>query len=195
MIRTIILAAGSSTRMGSPKALLDLRGVTFLGQIVANHRTLGLPVTVVLGDHQDEIQAAVDLARASVLVNPNPELGPLSSLKIALRSLEGSEAVLVHPVDHPLVRKETLKALLDAHQQRPDHIIIPAFAARRGHPVLFPALFFEDLLAAPLDQGARYVVRRHPDSVSLVEVQDEGVIQNIDTPEDYERLVNSSRPD
>ncbi len=195
MIRTIILAAGSSTRMGQPKALLDVGGLTFLDRILAGHRTLGLPVTVILGEHHARIKAGVNLSEAIVLVNPHPELGPLSSVKIGLKSLGECQAVLIHPVDHPLVARDTLQALVDGHDALPDRIIVPEFGARRGHPVLFPQPFFKELLAAPLDQGARYVVRKHPESVLAIEVRDEGVVQNIDTPEDYERLVRSLKPD
>jgi molybdenum cofactor cytidylyltransferase len=195
MVRSIILAAGSSTRMGRPKALLDIGGLTFLGHILRNHHALGLPVTVILGEHQAEIQAGVDLTEAAVLVNPHPELGPLSSLKIGLQSSEESEAVLIHPVDHPLVRVDSLRGLLDSHHASPHRIIVPQFGARRGHPVLFPRLFYDELLAAPLDQGARYVVWRRPETVLILKVPDEGVIQNIDTPKDYDRLVRAVQPD
>ncbi len=195
MVRSIILAAGSSTRMGRPKALLEIGGLTFLGHILRNHQAVGLPVSVILGEHQVEIQAAVDLSETAVLINPHPELGPLSSLKIGLRSSEENEAVLVHPVDHALVRVDSLRTLLDSHHASPDRIIVPRFGTRRGHPVLFPRLFFDELLAAPLDQGARYVVWRHPETVLIVNVPDEGVIQNIDTPEDYARLVGPKTPD
>jgi len=191
MIRSIILAAGSSTRMGQAKALLDIGGLSFLAHILRNHRAVSLPVTIVLGDHQAEIQAAVDLSDAVVLINPRPEDGPLSSLRIALESAEQAEAVVVHPVDHPLVSVGTLQTLLDVHDESPDGIIFPAFGARRGHPVLFPRRYFQDLRAAPLDQGARYVVRTHAESVISVEVMDEGVIHNIDTPTDYSRLIGS----
>jgi len=191
MTRSIILAAGSSTRMGQPKALLAIGGLSFLGHILRNHRAVRLPVTVVLGSHQAEIQAAVDLSDTVVLVNPRPEDGPLSSLRIALESAEQAEALVIHPVDHPLVRVSTLQALLDARDESPDAIIVPAFGARRGHPVLFPRRYFQDLRAAPLDQGARYVVRTHAESVISVEVMDEGVIHNIDTPTDYSRLIGS----
>jgi len=195
MVRSIILAAGSSTRMGRPKALLEIGGLTFLSHILRNHQALGLPVSVILGEHQAEIQAAADLSETVVLINPHPELGPLSSLKICLGSSEENEAVLVHPVDHPLVRLDSLRTLLDSHHASPDRIIVPRFGPRRGHPVLFPRLFFDELLAAPLDQGARYVVWKHPETVLILDVTDEGVIQNIDTPEDYARLVGLKTPD
>ncbi|MFB3905780.1 MAG: NTP transferase domain-containing protein [Acidobacteriota bacterium] len=195
MVRSIVLAAGSSTRMGQPKALLKVHGSTFLGRILRNHRAVGLPVTVVLGEHEAQIRAAVDLSEAAVVLNPHPENGPLSSLRIGLGTSAEDEAVIVHPVDHPLVCPDTLQALLDVHGRSPDRIVVPEFGARRGHPVLFPRLFFEELRAAPLDQGARYVVRRHAGSVLTVKVRDEGVIQNIDTPEDYDRLIRSVKAD
>jgi len=193
MVAGIILAAGSSTRMGEPKALLDAGGLTFLNRILRNHRAVRLPVIVILGEHEAQIRAAVDLQDATVLVNPQPERGPLSSLRIGLASVKNCQGVLVHPVDHPLVTRETLQALLDAHHNLPDRIVLPEFGGRRGHPVLFPRPLFEELQAAPLDQGARYVVRRHPESVLAVRVSDEGVTQNIDTPEDYRRLITPAK--
>jgi len=181
--------------MGQPKALLQLGSLTFLGHIVKNHRSLGLPVTVILGEHQAQIQAAVDLSDSVVLINPLPERGPLSSVRMGLQTCDRRQAALVHPVDHPLVLTNTLEAIVDAHRRMPYHIVVPEFGSRRGHPVLFPQLFFQDLLATPLDQGARYVVRKHAESVLAVRVSDEGVTQNIDTPEEYNRLVRPTMPD
>ncbi|RPI24375.1 MAG: nucleotidyltransferase family protein [Acidobacteria bacterium] len=191
MIASIILAAGSSTRMGYPKALLSLHGVAFLELILRAHRTLGLPVYVVLGSHHEQIRASVDLSEATVLINERPELGQLSSLKLGLESTKDYAGVFVHPVDHPLVRRETLQLILDAQSESPSYILVPGYEDRRGHPVFFPRDFFRELLDAPLDQVARYVVSRHPESVTIVPVSDPGVLQNIDTPEDYKRVIGS----
>ncbi len=176
--------------MGRPKALLPLDNTTFLEHILDHHSSLGLPTWVVLGRQRKEIEKQACLSGAVVLVNPQPERGQLSSLKIGIEAAGGCDAVIVHPVDHPLVRRETIQALLDAHATQPSSILLPKYGDRTGHPVLFPAVFYDALLAAPLDVGARFVVRQHSEAVILVPVSDPGVTENIDTPEDYQRIVN-----
>lgn len=188
-ILTIILAAGQSTRMGFPKPLLTIRGACFLRRIIDLYHELGLEICVVLGEQREAIQEAVDLSGVSVVTNPSPDLGQLSSIQVGLAEAAGHEAVIVHPVDHPLVTSQTVEALLAANAEAPDLILTPERKARTGHPTLFPSRFFADLLAAPLDQGARYVIAQHQDAVRRVAVKDEGILQNIDTPEDYRRWV------
>lgn len=179
---SVILAAGESTRMSFPKALARLDGESFLDRVLAVHATLTEARVVVLGFHHEEISRSIDLSAVNVVVNPNPERGQLSSLQEALCFLSGSPAVLVHPVDHPLVRRRTLSRLLRAHRAIPGSILIPRHGDRKGHPVLFPGRFVAELLGAPVEKGARRVVHQNPGSVLQVEVQDPGILENIDTP-------------
>ncbi len=174
--------------MGSPKPLLSLRGTTFLRGIVNLHRALGLAVYVVLGEHRERIQAEVDLSDTTVLINPTPELGQLSSLQLATRHLGASAGLLVHPVDHPVVSLSTLQMLLRNALAFPGRLVFPVHQGRKGHPLVFPQALFPEILSAPLDQGARAVVRRHPELLLPVDVEDPGVLLNIDTPEEYRRL-------
>jgi molybdenum cofactor cytidylyltransferase len=186
----LILAAGDSSRMGSPKALLPLGSETFLERIASAHRDLGLPIWVILGSDAEVILSHVKLPDVAVLVNPEPKNGPLSSLLLGLaRVRDTCGAVLVHPVDHPLVTGSTLQALLDRCRRSPDSIILPECGGRTGHPVVFPRRFFAALREAPLDAGARRVVLGNPDAVLRVEVDDPGIFRNIDTPEAYSRWV------
>lgn len=173
--------------MGSPKALLEWGGKSFLQHVLDAHRAAGLEPLVVLGHHAEKIRQTVDLGQARCFINPDPDRGQISSLQTALEEVRESSAVLVHPVDHPAVRAETLLSLLRFHRRVPACIALPCRQGKKGHPVLFPSRFYPDLLAGPAE-GAREVVRRHPQSVFLLPVDDAGILADIDTPEDREKL-------
>jgi molybdenum cofactor cytidylyltransferase len=125
-----------------------------------------------------------------VLRNPDYRLGQLSSLQVALRFLEdhNTEAVLVCLVDHPAMTKPVVRTLLQRFRATAAPILIPTHQGRRGHPVLFSRRVFQELLEAPLQEGARFVVRRHEREVEFVETDDEGILLDIDRPDDYESL-------
>lgn len=186
LIHGIVLAAGFSRRMGRPKALLPLHERTFLESILNVYRSQEVPCWVVLGEDAENTAAVARVPREWVLVNPRPEDGPLASLRIALRRVPPeAAAVFVHPVDHPLVRSQTLERMREEFLRTGAPIVVPVFRARRGHPVLFGRSVFPELFEAPLEEGARWVVRLHRDEVREVEVDDPGVHGNINTPDDY----------
>jgi molybdenum cofactor cytidylyltransferase len=197
-IAGVILAAGESSRMGFAKALLPYRETTFveyLAGLLADH---GLdPLFLVLGHDAGRIRAAVRLPDpVRVLVNENYRQGQLSSLQVAIRAIQ-AEAValrglLLAPVDHPCLSAEALQQLLAVFAAEQPDVAIPTAAGRRGHPVVFAARLLPELLAAPLDQGARSVVRRH--EVREVPVGDEGVLADIDDPEIYRRVTGEVVP-
>src|SRR6266852_1524392 len=187
-IAAIVLAAGESRRMGFPKALLPIEGRTFVQHIVgrlASTRVEG--IYVVLGAHRERILAAVDVTPAQVVINPDWELGQLSSLQAGLRALPGGEydATVMALVDHPLIEPMVVDAVLAAFEGARRPVVVPVHNGRRGHPVLFAARLFPELLAAPLDEGARAVVRAHAAEVLEVLVPAPGILADIDTPELY----------
>ncbi len=189
----VILSAGESSRMGSPKALLPYRGTTFLEHLVNLLQGRVEPLLVVLGHDVDRIRAALHLPpQVRVLLNPNYRLGQLSSLQSAIRALEASafSGLLVAPVDHPAVEPEVVAALLETFAAEQPEVLVPIFDGRRGHPVIFSARLFAELLAASLEEGARAVVRRH--AARELPVHDAGILANIDTPDSYRRLVGGS---
>lgn len=179
--------------MGFPKALLPYQGCTFLERLAGLLAPRVLPLIVVLGHDAERISSAVKLpAGTRVLVNSDYRLGQLSSLQTAIRTLGGSgvAGLLLAPVDHPCVAEETIVALLRLFAAQEPAVAAPTHGGRRGHPVIFSSRLFDELLAAPLDQGARAVVHRH--LVREVPVDDAGILADIDDPEIYRRLIGSS---
>jgi CTP:molybdopterin cytidylyltransferase MocA len=189
-IAGIVLAAGESRRMGFPKPLLPYRGATFLEHIIAVLRDQVDPLVVVLGHEAPRIQRVVpDGAR--VVVNEDYARGQLSSLQTALAGLQ-ADAALVALVDHPGIDRELLARLLRAFRENRPPLLIPTFGGRRGHPMIFSRALFAELLAAPLDQGARVVVRRH--AALELAVDCEGILQDLDDPETYRRVTGLDVP-
>lgn len=192
MIAAIILAAGASERMGHPKALLKLRGRTFLETVIDGCEASGASrCVVVLGPDRDKVLSQVDLGDATVVENPTPATGPIASIRIGLTELLNHpvEAVLVWHVDRPHIAVSTVTALMDRFREGGASVVIPEFDGVRGHPVVFARAVFEELMQVSDDEGARAVVRADPSRVAVVPVPDSAVMEDIDTPEAYEELL------
>lgn len=199
MVIGLVLAAGASTRMGRPKALLPIGADLFVTRVCRTLLEGGVDdVVVIAGGERDAIAAAVSRAglTARVVENPRRDEGQLTSIitGLALADHPGVEAVLVHLVDAPLVAPLTVRALIDAFARTRAPIVRPVHGTRHGHPVLFAREVFDALRHADPAQGARSVVRAHADRVRDVDVADEGACLDIDTPEDYERLIGARPP-
>jgi molybdenum cofactor cytidylyltransferase len=123
-----------------------------------------------------------------VVDNPNWDQGQLSSIKAGIRAVApDASAALIHLTDHPTVKAETFAAVVDAYRQSKKPIVIARHGGRRGHPVLFDRSLFAELLDAPEDQGARVVVNADASRVVYVDVDDPGILLDLDTPEDLAR--------
>ena len=197
MIAAIILAAGESRRMGYPKALLRYRGSPFLEGILEAASAAALePRVVVLGPDASQVLESVDLRGAMEVRNLRPETGQLGSMKLGIQAIVNHpvNAAVVWTVDQPHVAVRTVELLVEEFRAGGAPIIVPTHGGRRGHPVLFGREVFQELLAAPLDVGARAVVRSRPERVREVPVADQAVLEDIDTPEAYEELVRRSGP-
>jgi molybdenum cofactor cytidylyltransferase len=191
----IVPSAGGSTRMGRDKGLLEVEGRSFLWRTVAALSEGGCdPVLVVVAEGEEALAAEASRAGAVVLLNPDPGEGPITSLRIALAALDGSVAGVVYlPVDHPMVRAETVRKLLDQARATDAPLTIPLYEDKRGHPAIFDKKLFVELLDPQLEGGARTVVHRYLESAELVEVDDEGVVIDIDTPDTYEAVLEVAR--
>jgi len=187
MINAIILAAGRSERMGKLKPLLRFKDTTFLGQIISVLRLSDVDtITVVLGAEAETIKKSVDLSGTRIVINENYEKGQLSSLFAAIeQGPQETEAILVCLVDNPFVTKEVVDKIVGKFKETNNPIIVPVFNKRRGHPTLFSRSLFNELLSAPEEEGARYVLYSNEERILELETSESGILIGIDTPDDY----------
>jgi molybdenum cofactor cytidylyltransferase len=184
--------------MGSPKALLPYRGRTFLEHLldIAQHPQIS-PILVVLGPHAEQIQKAVVLDNVTVIVNQNWQQGQLSSIQAAVRHLivkDESDGLMLFLVDHPFISRSLVDQLVGEFYRAGKSVVLPTFHGKRGHPVIFGRPLYEELLAAPLDQGARTVVWNHADEVVTIPTEEEGVALNLNDPGALERALRGQTP-
>jgi CTP:molybdopterin cytidylyltransferase MocA len=185
MLAAVILSGGASQRMGSPKALVPYQGRSFLEHLlhISKHEKIGVR-RVVLGADAQAIAAAVSLRPDEVVVNKDWEKGQLNSIQAAVRSLPGgTDGILLCLIDHPLVSRELISELIERFYSSGKAIVLPVYKGRRGHPVIFAARFYEELLAAPPETGARAVAWAHSDEVSEMDTIEKGCVLNLNDPD------------
>jgi len=193
----VILAAGDSSRMGAPKAaLLTPDGDSFVARIVRTLRDAHVDdLVIVTGRHHNAVIEALTRDRVvpvpRIVRNPDPSRGQLSSLLAGMDVgvTPNTEAVMMTLVDVPLVRVSTVIAVIDTWRQSRAPIVRPAIGDRHGHPVIFDRGVLDEIRGAPLDTGAKSVVRAHEHELVNVPVDDEGCVRDVDTPSDYDRLL------
>jgi molybdenum cofactor cytidylyltransferase len=192
MLAVAILAAGESRRMGRPKALLTYRGKSFAEHLVSatRHEHVGL-TRIVLGAQAGEIRSLLPLDPAWILENPNWQQGQLSSIQAVIRSLRPgqTEGLILCPVDHPLISNFLVAQLIQEFYSTEKQIVLPAYKGKRGHPVIFRASLYKELLAASPEVGAREVVWAHPKDVTEVETDEEAVVLNLNDPESLKKAL------
>lgn len=178
--------------MGTPKALIRYRGTTFVGHLleVTKHPRIGI-VRIVLGAGADEIRKRLQLDTASVVLNLDWPKGQLSSIQAAVRSLprESTAGLILCPVDHPVVSAELMALLIAEFDSSGKPIVLPTYRGRRGHPVIFRASLYHELLAASPEVGARQVVWAHQADVVEIPTEEEGVVLNLNDPEALKRAL------
>lgn len=182
--------------MGTSKALLDAGGRSFVAAVVGSLVGGGCdPVLVVVAPGQEDEARRARAAGALVLENPDPGEGPITSLRLALAYLGGEVGgVALCPVDHPLVMPETVARLLEVFSSGDAPVILPVHGGHGGHPTLFRRSIFAELTDPELAGGARTVVHRHAERAHRIEVDDPGVVTDIDTPEAYRQAVEQRPP-
>jgi molybdenum cofactor cytidylyltransferase len=185
MLAAVILSGGASRRMGSPKALLSYQGRPFLEHLldVARHPKIGLR-RVVLGADAEPIAKEVDLAPDEIVINEDWEKGQLSSIQAGLRSLpQQTDGILLLLIDHPLISSGLVAELVESFYATGKSIVLPMYEGRRGHPVIFSSVLYQELMNAPLETGARSVVWAHSADVQIVRTNEEGCVLNLNDPD------------
>ena len=182
----VIVAAGASRRLGSPKALLLFEGETFIGRLARHFQTVAEKVVVVC---RPDLPLAVG-DTVSVVENPDPERGMLSSLQCGLRTLAEAENVIFSPVDYASVQLATIVTLTARHS---GPLTLPTFHGKRGHPAIISRPVIEQLLELDPTGSPKTVIYSHLQQACLVPVDDARVVEDVDTIEDYLKLVKEER--
>src|SRR2546430_9549959 len=192
MRSAVILSGGASSRMGSPKALLPYQGRPFLEHLleITTRPEIGVR-RVVLGADAESIAKAIPLKASEIIINSEWEKGQLSSIQAAVRKMPaGTEGIVLLLIDHPLISSALVGELIDGFYKSKKPIVLPVYEGRRGHPVIFTASLYPELLRAPLETGARAVVWAHADDVEEVRTNEEGCVLNLNDPETLNRAMD-----
>lgn len=193
MISACVLAAGLSRRMGRDKLALPLDGVSVLQRTVALAEAVSFDEIVVV-TRPDTDAGLSATGRRRLVVNPDPERGIASSIRVGVQNLgEDAVGVAILLGDQPFVRAVTIQLLLDGFLRSTERVLYPTFEGRRGHPVFWRRSLFEELAALRGDVGAKELIGRYGGVSSGIPVTDPGVCLDIDTPEDYARAKEWKR--
>ncbi|HNQ93321.1 MAG TPA: nucleotidyltransferase family protein [Anaerolineales bacterium] len=193
-ISAIILAAGESKRMGQPKMLLKWEKTTVLEHVISVFANAWVEdIVVVTGAARDEVEKIVADAQASSPVrsvfNENFSTGEmLSSIQCGLRELagKGSKAALIALGDQPQVREGSVRRVCEMFKETGSPLVVPSYHMRRGHPWLAERSLWDEVLAMRAPQTPRDFLNSHADQINYVEVDDEGILADLDTPEQYQ---------
>ena len=190
----IVLAGGLSTRMNRFKPLLPLGEATVTDRVVSTFSSPDIDVLLVAGYRHEDTQAVVKQQGLTIVYNRDYERGMFSSLQAGIRRLRPvHRAFFVLPVDVPLVRSSTIRRLKDAEGQSPGRIVYPVFRGRRGHPPLVPSSLAPAILGWEKEGGLKAVLESRAELALEVPVADSFILFDIDTPEDYQELLERFR--
>ena len=188
----VILAAGSSSRMGKDKALLPWHGETFLSTAIGMLQPVTDFVVVVAGENESNLLPIVNAHAAYLVRNPHPEQGQFSSLERGLEQVlnRGRDAAIVTLADRPAPAQETAELRKEEFLNAPDQTwaVVPEYGGKHGHPIVIGREMIEAFLRAPAGSNARDVEHAHQNHIRYVTVNDPFVIVNVDTPEDFDKL-------
>jgi molybdenum cofactor cytidylyltransferase len=189
MICAIVLAAGRSRRMGTQKLLLPWGGKSVIAQVVDEIGSGCDQVFVVTGADGHAVRAALADRAVNFVVNPQPESEMLESVRCGLRALpEECEGVLIIPGDQPTISAETVREIIRAFNETDATIVIPTFHGERGHPMVFHTKFREEVLTGFNGEGLNVLRKKHHSEVLELPLSAPQVLEDLDTPEEYERL-------
>lgn len=193
VVGAVLLAAGAGERIGRrPKCLLELGGVPLIRrQLIALSGAGVDEVVVVLGHHAEAIEPVVQTFPVTLVRNPDPDAGQVSSQRIGLAALAGKlDAVIVALADQPLVNAQDISALIGAWKKRPDgtRVLVPQVKGERGNPVMFAADVRDEILAGEANVGCRQWQAAHADAVAPFVTDNRRYRVDIDTEDDRARF-------
>jgi molybdenum cofactor cytidylyltransferase len=190
-ISAIILAAGISSRMGFLKQTANIKGKSLLELVLDKVRKFPFyEIILVLGYKHEEVMKALKLKFEKVVINEEYEKGISSSLKKGVLNIsKDSEAFAVFLADMPLIKEESIEKVISEFNERSCLIVAPIFNKVIGHPVIFHRSLIPEIINLEGDIGAKKVIEKYKDEACFIEIDDEGVLIDIDTPKDLEEVL------
>ncbi len=193
-VAALLLAAGRSSRMGSNKLVLELEGKALIAHVADQALAADFAEVVVVTGHQaDAVRRALADRPVRWVHNPLFEQGMASSLRAGIEALAPTiDALLICLGDMPRVDSRHMQKIAGAYDAAAGQTIcVPVFDRQKGNPVLFGRRHFAEMLSLEGDRGARSLLARHPDRVRLVEMADDAVLTDVDTPESFARMAGT----
>jgi molybdenum cofactor cytidylyltransferase len=198
MISAIVLAAGESKRMGRPKQLLAWQGKTLLRHVLESlMKSNADEIILVLGHEAEAIRKSLPPFQIKIVINPDYQQGMASSLRQGLLAIDPrSEAFLVLLADQPGIGPEIMNRMIrDFQQANPKRgIVRPVYRGLQGHPVLISVRYLQEAIQLQGDVGARQILMNHPEDILEMDVDQDVVLKDIDTPEEYQKYMNRAGP-
>ena len=191
----IILAAGESKRMGSPKMLLDFKSGTMIEKVIANVKDSKVSnIMVVLGAYKEAIIDQIGKLTVKFCYNDNYMEGMLSSVQCGFRNIPSDcKAVLVFQGDQPLITPSVINTVIEAWLMSGKGIIIPVFMSKRGHPILIDRKYSDEIEKLDAGKGLRSLAYRFSDDVLEVKTDESGILRDFDTYEQYRKEINQTQ--
>lgn len=196
-ITAFILTAGLSSRMGEFKPLLPVGEMSALERVIQTAKAAGMEtILAVTGHRREELQPVLKAHQVTEAYNEHYAQGMFSSIRTGIRAVQhcGGDAYLLLLADCPLVSEAVIRCLKKEHEARPEDFLIPCYRGKKGHPILIPAKYQEEILAYEGDGGLKAIMNRYPEHVRLLETGEEGVVLDMDTSEGYQDVLDALRP-
>jgi molybdenum cofactor cytidylyltransferase len=193
-ITPVILAAGDSTRMGYPKALLPLGNEVFLTHILKILQVAGMAKPrLILGRTADRIKPLIRQWPVDIIINSDPDRGQLSSIQLGMSALAPEfNAVMIWPVDQPSVSVDLVRSLTQLFIDSEALMVFPLCGNKRGHPALFHRSLFQEFMDAPLEEGPKSILQKYQYASATISTEETSSILDIDTPAEYQTLTGKS---
>lgn len=198
MISAIVLAAGQSTRMGQPKLILPWKDTTVIGQVVKILLSSVLDeIIVVTGGAQHQVKSNLQEFPVRFVSNPRFESTEMtSSLQVGMTTLrKDTEAILVTLGDQPQIEISVVEDIINLYGQTRSHLVIPSYKKRRGHPWLIDHHLFHKIIKLNEDETLRDFLDQHQEEIRYLQVDNESVLQDLDTLADYQKFQNNLKMD
>ena len=195
MIVAIVPAAGHGSRMGGPKLTLPIGGGTVIARVVSALRGAGIEQVLVVtppidAPGSEELGLEATRAGGTVLITETRPIDMRGSVEHALthveRTMPATSAIVLSPADAPGITASVVSLLLKAARLEPGAIITPVFGEKRGHPIVMPWAVAVEIRDLPVGVGVNALLKRHEEQTREIAVDDDAILNDLDTPEDYE---------